>query len=452
MAVDSAGGATTLACLSHLGDYGYHGVKMNNLMINLTGFLFNSIRGVDTICAGQIPNKIKGSHPKGGDGNYEWGWQQTTDNVNWVTAIGTSYRDSIRPPALTQTTRYRRWVKSVDKNSNPINDTSRVLEIYVYPAISNNIISGTDTICYDLPAKTLTGTNPAGGNSIYKYQWQYSTDQAAWNNGGTLDSYSPGPLQQSQYFRRQVTSTAYCAHTSNTVKITVLPSITNNTFASADTVICKDLGPGLLNASSPAKGDGTYAYLWQSRSTSGSWTSLPSSNVQRYDPGILTDTTLYRRIVYSGNGQACKDTSASKTIHVLPLITSNIPTVDSSRYCAGDMPELITGSLPLGGNLSYSYQWQIRTSGNWSPIAGATGKDYTPDKVVDVTTSFSRIVVSGKYNACVDTSAAVVLDVVPSIQNSITVADQTICENGTPLALSGTSATGGLGGFYLPVA
>ncbi len=150
--------------------------------------------------------------------------------VNWVPAIGTAYRDSIRPPALTQTTFYRRIVRSLDKNLNTISDTSRALKIYVYPAIANNIISGTDTICYDLPAKTLTGTNPAGGNSIYQYQWQFSTDQSVWNNGGTLDSYNPGPLQQSLYFRRHVTSTAYCAHTSNSVKITVLPSITNNSI------------------------------------------------------------------------------------------------------------------------------------------------------------------------------------------------------------------------------
>ena len=145
------------------------------MIINLTGFLFNSLRGVDTICAGQVPNKITGSHPKGGDGNYTWIWQKSLDSLSWTTIAGT-YRDSIRPPALTQTTLYRRIVQSVDKNDSLISDTSRTLKIYVYPAITNNIISGTDTICYDLAAKTLTGTNPAGGNHIYQYQWQYSTD------------------------------------------------------------------------------------------------------------------------------------------------------------------------------------------------------------------------------------------------------------------------------------
>jgi gliding motility-associated-like protein len=447
MAVDSSGGVTTLACFTHLGDGGINGVKLKNLMVNLTGFLFNAIRGTDTICAGQIPNKITGSHPKGGDGTYTWFWQQTTDHVSWVAAIGTSDRDSLRPPALTQTTTYRRIVRSLDKNLKIISDTSRVQEIYVYPAITNNVISGTDTICFDLPADTLTGTNPAGGNGIYQYQWQYSPDSSVWTNAGTFNSFSPGPLQKNHHFRRQVTSTAYCAHTSNSVKITVLPSITNNSFATADSVICRDLGPGLMNASSPSQGDDTYSYLWQSRSTSGNWTSLPSSDVKRYDPGILSDTTLYRRIVYSGNGQACKDTSATKTINVLPLVSNNTLTTDSSRYCEGDIPELITGSQPVGGNLAYTFKWMIDTTGIRKTIAGATLKNYPPDKAVHTTTKFTRIVVSGPYNACVDTSAALVLDVVPAIQNSINLSDQTICENSSPLALDGTPATGGFGGF-----
>ena len=140
-------------------------------------------------------------------------------------------------------------------------DTSRTIEVFVYPAITNNIISGTDTICLICLSKTLTGTNPTGGSSVYHYQWQYSTDQCYGSREEPLSTYNPGTLQQSRFFRRHVTSTAYCAHTSNSVKITVLPSITNNAFVSADTVICENRSPGLLNAITPANGDGTY-YLF----------------------------------------------------------------------------------------------------------------------------------------------------------------------------------------------
>jgi gliding motility-associated-like protein len=447
LAVDTSGGKTTRACLSHLGDDGHYGVKLNNMIINLTGFLFNTLKGIDTICAGQVPNKITGSRPKGGDGNYTWKWQKSIDSLNWVT-LGSLYRDSLRLPALTQTTFYRRIVESIDKNSQIISDTSRALKIFVYPAITNNIISGTDTICYNLPAKTLTGTHPAGGNNIYQYQWQFRTETSVWSNGGKLDSLSPGPLQQSLYFRRQVTSAIYCAHTSNQVKITVLPSITNNDFFSKDSVICKDQGPGLLNALSPGQGDGFYTYLWQSRSTTGNWTSIPSSNVKRYDPGILTDSTIYRRIVYSGNGQACVDTLAIKSIHVLPRISNNIPSATDNKYCAGEVPLPLSGSMPSGGDLDYRYQWLIRTYGNWNSIAGATAQNYTPTAIVDTVTQFSRIVLSGPFNTCRDTSSvALVLDVVPYIQNIIVEAGQTICENSVPAALSGSPASGGRGGY-----
>ncbi len=448
MTLDMLGGdeGYTTSCLGNTGVKGADGVRLNNLLVNLTGFLFNSIRGTDTICAGQIPNKITASRPKGGNGIYTWEWQKSTDSISWIPAVG-MHRDSIRPPALTQTTFFRRIVRSTDKKGGAVEDISRTLKIFVYPAITNNTISGTDTICFDLPAKTLTGNSPAGGNSLYQYQWQFSDDNTGWNNGGTLDSYSPGPLQHSMYYRRRVTSTSYCAHTSNTVKVTVLPSITQNTFISADTVICKNLDPGFLNGLSPANGDGSYSYLWQSRSTSGNWSSVPSSNVKRYDPGTLTDTTLFRRIVYSGNGQACVDTSPAKTIHVLPLITGNTTTTDSSRYCAGDVPRLITGLLPMGGNKAYTYQWLGKSLGDWNPINGATGKDLTPLEVVTATTQISRIVFSGAFNACIDTSDALVLDVVPAINNGITLDDQTICENNTPMVLNGTPASGGLGGF-----
>jgi hypothetical protein len=201
----------------------------------LTGFLFNSVRGTDTICAGQVPNMLTASQPKGGDGTYVYTWEQSTDSVSWTVATGTNTLRTLQPPALTQTTLYRRVV-----TSNFIFDTSRVIQVYVYPAINSNSITGTDTICFNKQAKNITGTLPTGGNGTYQYLWQYSTDQAAWNSDGTTNPHDPGILQQSRYYRRIVTSAIYCSHTSNTVRITVLPSITNNAFATLDTVICEN--------------------------------------------------------------------------------------------------------------------------------------------------------------------------------------------------------------------
>jgi gliding motility-associated-like protein len=439
-------GSVAGSCSSVLGipgTPGSGGATLNGLIAPLTGFLFNSVRGTDTICAGQIPNLLTASQPKGGDGTYIYSWEQSIDNINWATASGTKAMRSLQPPALTQTTYYRRVV-----TSNFVFDTSRVIQVYVYPVIGNNTITGNDSICYNTHAKSITGTTPAGGNGIYSYLWQYSTDQSAWSNGGTTNPHDPGILQQSRYYRRVVNSTPYCSNTSNTIRIAVLPSITNNTFSTPDTVICEAQGPGPLNAKIPGGGDGTYSYQWQNKSLSGNWTAIPGTNVQRYDPGTLTDTTLYRRIVYSGNGNACMDTSSViKFVHVLPALSNNLLASASDRYCAGEVPALITGGQPGGGDEVYRYQWRIRTTGNWSNIPGAEDRDFLPVEPVEANTSFSRVITSGENNVCHDTSAALALMVVPHIINNLGVTDQTICQFNTPVSLSAPPASGGLGGI-----
>jgi gliding motility-associated-like protein len=442
-------GYATPGCAIHSGGGGDPGAKLTDLLMPLTGFLFNTIHGKDTICAGQAPGLLTGSQPKGGDGTYDFQWEQSADQLSWSEAQGVPTLKTFQPAALTQTTYYRRIVSSLG-----VYDTSRIIEVYVYPAISNNLITGTDTICSGSHGKPITGTLPAGGNNNYLYQWQVSPDLTTWNNSGAQlssnDPLDPGVPVATRYYRRLVNSTAYCRDTSNFVTLTVLPSIVNNGFVSADTVICENLGPGLLNAKTPAGGDGNYTYLWQEKYGALNWQDIPGTNMIRYDPGLLTQTTLFRRIVFSGEGNACIDTSVPvKTVNVLPAIANNIIVTDSGRYCAGDIPEPITGLLPAGGagTGTYTYQWQMQTDGDWQIISGASGVSYTPQQTVTENTRFNRIVTSGTYNACRDTSPALELFVVDYIDNNLGIDDQTICQSNTPVSFSPPPATGGFGPF-----
>jgi gliding motility-associated-like protein len=448
----SPGAVSNPGCLAHIGNGGLTGVRLKNLLTPLTGFLFNSIRGVDTLCYGQTPNLLTGSQPKGGDGTYTWQWEQSIDQVVWIPAQGTATLRSIQPPALTQTTWYRRIVNSTSTITwEIIADTSRVLQVYVYPAITNNVIAGTDTICYNENGKPITGTLPGGGNSSYNYQWQHSANQTSWTNSIPVlianNPLDPGVLTATRYFRRVVTSTAWCFDTSNSVTLTVLPLISNNMFTTPDTVICENQGPGLLNAIPATGGDGNYEYLWQGRSLSGSWTDISASNVLRYNPGSLTDSNLFRRIVFSGNDRACADTSGAKQIHVLPSIANNLLDSDADRYCAGEIPLQINGEQPLGGDSNYRYKWMINSGSSWQYIAGASAINYLPDEMVESDTRFKRVVNSGENDACFDTSADFSILVVPYIINILGVADQTICAYNTPAPLTVAPASAGLGGF-----
>ncbi len=425
----SVGSACSLV-LGIPGTPGSTGAKITNLISPLTGFLFNSVRGKDTICAGQTPNLLTASQPKGGDGTYTFVWEKSINSINWTDASGTNLR-TYQPPALNQTTWYRRIVAS-----NGVFDTSRVIQVYVYPVISNNTIYGIDTICFNGPAKLITAAQPTGGNNTsYIYQWQSRDSESVWSNMGTSRTSNtpldPGVLLKTMYYRRLVSSTAYCRDTSNTDKITVLPSITNNNFASSDTSICMNQSPGQLNALTPGGGDGLYSYSWQYKQAAGSWTNLSASNVIRYSAGALNGETLYRRIVYSGNDQACIDTGSIKTIHTMPLITNNNILGNTVQYTCYNTAISLPGSIPLNGFSTYAYQWeQSNDNSTWNPVTG-TDRDYMTANLTS-RKYFRRIVYSSPaYHECSDISDAVEVRINPLPTGDVITDHDTICAGGT---------------------
>ncbi len=429
------------------GTSGGYGSVYDSLLLPLNGFLFNTIRGADVICEGQQPGWIKGSRPKGGTGSYLYEWQQSTDEVFWSSAIGTGADEKdFRPSTLIVTTHFRRIVTSGGQG-----DTSKSVEVFVYPAISDNNIYGTDTICYNLTPLPITGDQPTGGDGNYEYYWERSTNLTDWTAESpvtTNQPYSLGQLTTTEYYRRYVTSTDYCSSYSDTVTVTVIPSIDNNAFIPlVDTVICEGDSPGLLRATQPTNGDGSYNYLWQNKDAA-AWTDIAGSNMPQISVGSLTASTEYRRIVFSGNDNACIDTSGIKLVTVLPSITNNIITTDSSRYCEGDTPLVITGTSPSdgGGPGSYSYRWLINTGSSWDEIPGADEIDYAHG-TLSQSVQFRRIVISGDFDACLDTTSPLNLTVIPAIINNLGLTDQTICENDTPLPFSVSPASGGDGSY-----
>ncbi|MBN2611337.1 MAG: gliding motility-associated C-terminal domain-containing protein [Bacteroidales bacterium] len=435
------------------GTYGLHGKTFPSLILPLNGFLFNVIRGKDTLCAGQQPKIITGSNPKGGDGNYTFKWEQSTDQLSWTNATGTGANQRDFTPAPLYNTTYFRRIVSAGGTTPQADTVSKVVEIYIYPAISNNEIFGTDTICYNHTALPVTGGQPAGGDgSNYTYQWQTSLNLTDWNDAGSLltanQPYLPGQLTATRYFRRFITSTKYCADFSDTVTVTVLPSISNNFFKPiTDTIICQGLTPGLLRAEQPINGDGYYTYLWQKKDNSG-WEDITSSNIMEYTAGPLANNTQYRRIVFSGNDKACIDTSDIKNITVLEAIANNSISTDSSRYCHGDVPRMFNGSVPSGGDGpgSYTYKWIINEGAGWNEISDATDISHSHTALLQ-NSEFKRIVISGVYGACKDTTPPLQITVIPAIVNDLGLDAQSICENNAPLPFSPPAATGGNGSY-----
>jgi len=115
--------------------------------------------------------------------------------------------------------------------------------------------------------------------------------------------------------------------------------------------------------------------------------------------------------------------------------------------CAGTNPGIITGSIPTGGNGSYTYLWEVSTTSSTTGYSSASGtnnaKDYTPGNVL-VTTWYRRTVTSGMYSSA--TIVIVQVNTNPTVPTNISGTTAICAGNSTTLTVSGGSL-GGPGGY-----
>ena len=268
------------------------------MKVPLNGFLFNSIFSIqsealnDTICEEDILPKLLGTSPRGGTPDYEYRWESSNDNSTWNIDLdyGDGKEDYDSFSVMIDTTYYRRTVK--DNSVPPIEDISKTVTIIVQPKIEQNSLSFDTIICRNQMPNTIfpDSISPIGGDGTYSYLWEQGTDADSINfsdapNVNDTDTYQPPVLSTAQtyYYRRTVYS-GKCSHISDTVTITVLPSISNNTISENQT-ICQGSVFDSLNGAAPADGDGIYIYQWIESTDGNIWSNA-------YGPVSYTHLTL----------------------------------------------------------------------------------------------------------------------------------------------------------------
>lgn len=174
--------------------------------------------------------------------------------------------------------------------------TSSPVIITVLPLIDQNTVSTASTLVCSGQQANLIGSTPIGGNRSYNYQWEVSTDGGTtWSTTGGNTKDLTFPIISTTIFRRTVSS-ATCTNISLPFTITASPPIINN-IISADQAVCVNEAPATLTGTTPQGGGGGFNYKWEYSIDGGSvWIS---TNVFQPDfqPGTLTRTTQYRRIV-----------------------------------------------------------------------------------------------------------------------------------------------------------
>lgn len=426
----------------------------------------NTIGSSQIICYNQDPAALISTGTLAdGNGKYSFRWETSGDNLTYGQPSGSFNGESYDPAQLTANSWYRRIV-----TSGRCVDTSVPVSVTVLDTISKNrILNLPPDICNGMVFENLAGSTPAtvpvtlaGGDNAYRFKWQSNINGSGWvdapGTNNTAD-YNPGELAErapmnEYYFRRVVSSGTgdVCVSTSNIVRLRDYPVITNNIVSSPQT-ICSGTAPVKLTGLSPANGDGTYTYTWQDSSKAHTWTDITGyikSASADYQPPVLTDTTSYRRIVYSS---ACSDLSNQIRIDVhKPITNFGISTLSNSSdttICYNQDPNRLVGKLPVGGTNvsgSYTYQWLYSANNiDFTPVV-ASGESigYDPP-ALGASTWYKRETKSG---ACTVFSSPVKIEVLPVISQNNLSQSQTICFNTQPAQIA-SPAPGGGSGIYV---
>lgn len=255
-------------------------------------------------------------------------------------------------------------------NSYGCEGTAATIAVTVVPEVTGNTIGSDQTTCTGSAANTLTSqTTVGGGNGLFSYGWQRSTDGGTtWTTiaSATSSSYGPGSLSATTSFRRIVNS-SNCSDTSNKVTVTVQGTLSNIDIAASQT-ICSGSAPALLTGQTPDGGSGSFTYQWESSLDKVTWTPIANTNNTDYKPGALTQTTYFRRKTSSG---PCSGYSSTVTITVNPI--PSISPISDKAYCNGSTVNNINFVTMPPANITYTW-----TNDNASIGLSASGTGTLP--------------------------------------------------------------------------
>jgi len=387
-----------------------------------------------TICAGTPAATLTSGIPaSGGPGPLLYQWEASADNVTWVDVVG-AIGDTFAPGALTTTTYFRRRVTSGPCGPG----ISNAVVIRVTPALAAGTIGSDQTLCLGATPAPLTSTAGAsGGAGTYAYQWESSTDNANWTAvaGATADTYAPGPLTVTTFYRRRVTSGPCGPAYSPSVRLALLPELVAGTIGT-DQTICAGATPAALSSGSGASGGaGTFAYQWESSGDNATWTPIGGATDPTFAPGPLTATTYYRRRVTSGTGTCASAVSNVVVVQVQPVLTPTVTLTTPPVLCPGT-PLTFTAVVTDAGTAP-TFRWFVNN------VAVATGPTFTSSTLA--TGDQVRVEVTPTVGLCSTgpASATVTVTRTATPQPTLAIAGQPnapVCP-GEPLTFSITSVT-----------
>ncbi len=415
--------------------------RTDTLLVTVNNLDPGAITGDQTICEGAVPSIAFGSTLPTADGGVSYEWRQSTDGIVFTPIPGSNV-EIYSPPALNADTWYKRAVSSTI-GGNTCTEETNFIKVTVIN-FSPGSIASNQTICEGTAPAPFTSV-AASGDGTKTYQWENSTDGVAFNPiiGATSATFTSPALSVNTWFRRLSTATlpgGSCTEITDTILVTVI-IFDPGTIGSAQT-ICEGSSPAAFTEVTPASGNGTFTYQWQSSLDNVTFTSITGATNATYTAGPLTQDTWFRRQVTSTlNGRSCTEYTPSILVTVNNLTPGSI--AGAQTICEGDTPAAFTESGAATYDGIVTYQWQQSPDNSaWANVpSGGTGATYTPGPLT-ADTWFKRLVISTiGGNICTEETNVIKVTVNNFNPGSIA-SDQTICENTAASPLTSVTPTG----------
>lgn len=388
-----------------------------------------------TIVETKLASLLKGTLPTGGIADNKYRWQFSTDNLLWVT-VPASNSLNYQPELLRDTTYFRR----IDVNTCGT-DTTNSVKINVLKKLEPGTIDTNQIICYATLPSLIKATKPTGGNGIYNYQWQSSSDGLSWTNilvSALSINYQPTTLKQSMFYRRRVTCSTYDTAYTVPVYIAVTEEIKIPTM-SGDQILCPK-SPVEAITILENQPEGVNSYKWFESTNKVEWTEIIGQDKPYLIPSQTTGKKYYKIAI----SNVCKNYETGiVTVEFLPKIIAG-DVYESQTVGYGQKPAEFTGTPAVSSSDNIKYTW-IMSYDNTS-FSAVVGGDSTylilPKKY---NTTYYKRIDRDMCNA--DTTETLKITVLPNLLEGSISENQKVCSGKNADTIKVTSPTGGSGTY-----
>lgn len=317
--------------------------------------------------------------------------------------------------------------------------TSNAVSMTVTPvaAPSVSIATASTTICAGTPVTfTATSTNEGSAPS---YQWKVNGS----NQGTNSPTFTTSSLTNGQTVSVVLTSNATCASpliaTSNTLNMTVNPSVTSSVQITASaTSICA--GANVTFTASPTNGGATPSYQWKVNGNNTGTNSAIFASATLNNNDVVT-------VVLTSNAACASSTTATSNAITITVGTAVTPAVSISTpnttICAGvSVSFTATATNGVG---TPAYQWKVNGNNVGTNSAAFTTTTLANSDIVTV-------VLTSNATCATSTSAtsnSVTMTVTPSVTPAVSISASatTICA-GASVTFTATPTNGGAAPTY----